>query len=173
MAIETNEPIGLDGEGYEVLTKAVLAMMIEYSALVGQEILFEELDESSGIAFSSDSGTLVVTEKKTVTGRVIQSCIYPFLVVYRTASTQERQKLQVQTFLDTLGKWLSGEIAMINGKPEQRRDFPALAGSREIKRITRMNAYGTQPQANGVQDWILPVTVEYTNIIEPAWAKGV
>lgn len=167
------KPIGLDGEGYEVLTKAVLAMMMEYSELIGQDILFEELGDSWGIAFSSDSGALVMTERRTVTGRVIQSCQYPFLVVYRTASTQERQKLQVQTFLDTLGKWLCGENATVGGKTERRDGFPTLAGEREITRITRMNAYGTQPQANGVQDWVLPVTVQYTNIIEPVRAKGV
>ena len=45
--------------------------------------------------------------------------------------------------------------------------YPDLTAGRKIERVTRGNAYGTQPQENGVQDWVLPVTVFYKNVIEP------
>ena len=32
---------------------------------------------------------------------------------------------------------------------------------RKITKVTRDNSYGLEPQENGVQDWILPVSIEY------------
>lgn len=161
------KPIGIDATGYEVLTKAVLALLAKYPGLNGKEILFEELKKSSGLAFSADNGALIMTERRTITGKIWQTCQYPFYVVYRTASTQERQKLQVQTFLDSLGKWLCMEPAEVNGEYIQLDEYPELSQGRKITRVTRLNSYGTEPNDEGVQDWVLPVTVQYTNEIQP------
>jgi hypothetical protein len=86
-----------------------------------------------------------------------------FFVVYRTASTRAAQKINVQTFLDTLGKWLCKEVAVIGDEEVTLDAYPDLAGGREIKKITRNNSYGVEPTEKGVQDWLLPVIVEYTN----------
>lgn len=162
------KPIGIDATGYELLTEAVLILLSQYPGLDGREILFEELGKSSGIAFSADNGALIMTERKTITGKIWQTCQYPFYVVYRTTSTQERQKLQVQTFLDSLGKWLCQEPAEIKkGQYEQLTEYPDLSQGRKITRVTRLNSYALEPNDEGVQDWILPVTVQYTNEIEP------
>lgn len=167
------KPIGIDATGYEALTKAALYLLSVYPGLKeGQEILFEELGDKSGIAISADNGALVMSERKTITGKIWQTCQYPFNVVYRTASTQERQKLQVQTFLDSLGKWLCQEPAEVNGEYVQLTEYPDLSHGRKITRVTRLNSYGTEPNKEGVQDWILPVTVQYTNEIQPI-RKGV
>lgn len=163
------KPIGLDATGYEVLTKAVLALMMEFSEICGQDIYFEELGKESGIAFSADDGALIMSETPDILGGYTQTCQYPFYVVYRTASTQERQKLDVQTFLDSLGKWLCMEPAKINGKTEILEKYPTLTDGRKIKRVTRLNSYGLEPNAEGIQDWLLPVTVQYTNEIAPKW----
>ena len=162
------KPIGIDATGYELLTEAVLMLLAQYPGLDGREILFEELSKTGGIAFSADNGALIMTERKTITGKIWQTCQYPFYVVYRTTSTQERQKLQVQTFLDSLGKWLCQEPAEIKkGQYEQLTEYPDLSQGRKITRVTRLNSYALEPNNEGVQDWILPVTVQYTNEIEP------
>ena len=162
------KPIGIDTTGCELLTEAVLKLLEQYPGLDKREILFEELGKSSGIAFSADNGALIMTERKTITGKIWQTCQYPFYVVYRTTSTQERQKLQVQTFLDSLGKWLCMEPAEIKkGQYEQLTEYPDLSQGRKITRVTRLNSYALEPNDEGVQDWILPVTVQYTNEIEP------
>lgn len=166
---DSPKPISLDGEGYEVLTQAVLALMMQYSEIVGRDIYFEELGKDSGIAFSADNGALVMTETEDILGVRLQNCQYPFYVVYRTASTQERQKLQAQTFLDSLGKWICGEPVKINGEIIRLNKYPALSQGRQITRVTRSNSYGLEPNDEGVQDWILPVTVQYTNEIPPEW----
>lgn len=160
---DEQKPIGVDATGFEVLTKAVLDLLSQYPGLNDREILFEELDKDSGLAFSADNGALIMSERRSITDHVFQQCQYPFYVVYRTASTRERQKLQVQTFLDSLGKWLCKEPAVINGETYRLVRYPALSDNRKITRITRTNSYGLEPNQDGVQDWLLPVIVQYTN----------
>lgn len=161
------KPVGVDAAGFEVLTKAVQYLLDQYPGLDGRVILFEEIGAESGIAFSADSGALVMSERRSITGHVSQVCQFPFIVVYRTTATREYQKLYVQTFLDTLGKWLCKEPIEINGAAYRLNDYPALAGGRKITKVTRNNSYGTEPNENASQDWLLPVSIEYTNEFDP------
>lgn len=163
-------PLTLDGEGYEVVAKAVMALMDEYSAIAGDTIVFEALEDGkSGVGISADSSALVISETHDVLGGYSQRCQFVFFVVYRSASTTEREKLRAATFLDRIGKWLCGERVEYGGEDITLEEFPKLADGRKITRITRQNYYGTAPDDNGVQDWLLPVTVEYTNEIPPKW----
>ena len=161
--MEEVKPIGADVSGFEILTNAVLSLLSHFPGLNGRVILFEELGTDSGIAFSANSGALIMTERRSITDHVVQQCQYPFYIVYRTASIEEYQKLQVQAFFDAIGKWLCREPAVVNGETVRLRSFPALTDGRRITRITRSNSYGLEANENGVQDWLLPVTVEYTN----------
>lgn len=160
---ETIKPIGIDATGTKILTEVVRELLNQYPGLEYDEIIrFENLDKESGIAFSADSGALVIAETKTITEHVKQRCQYPFYVVYRIATERERTKINVQGFLNDLGQWLSGEPIEINGDI-YKLTFPDMSDGRSITKITRSNSYGLEPSADGVQDWILPVTVEYTN----------
>lgn len=161
---EEVKPIGVDTTGFELLTNAVRNLLNQYPGLYENEtILFEELGEDYGIAFSADNGALIITERISVTDHVKQTCQYPFYVVYRTSSNMENQKIMAQLFLDNLGKWLSKEPVILDGAEYRLENYPNLSGSREITKITRMNSYGLEPSADGVQDWLLPVTVQYKN----------
>ncbi len=164
--MDNQKPIGQDATGYEILTAAVRDLLNQYPGLQGRSIRFEELAKDSGIAFSADNGALVFSEKIDITDTVHQVCQYPFFVIFRTASTKERQKMTAQKFLDTLGKWICREPVEMDGQVMHLKAFPQLSGNRVIKRITRDNSYGLEPQENGVQDWILPVSVQYTNEFE-------
>lgn len=161
--MEEVKPIGADVTGFDILTNAVLSLLSQFPGLNGRVILFEELGTDSGIAFSANNGALIMTERRSITDHVVQQCQYPFYIVYRTASTEEYQKLQVQAFFDAIGKWLCQEPAVVNGEAVRLRSFPSLTDGRKITRITRSNSYGLEANENGVQNWILPVTVEYTN----------
>ena len=162
---DEKKPIGKDATGYEVLTAAMKDLLNQFPGLYeDEEIKYEELEDESGIAFSNNAGALVYTEREDVIGGIHQTCQYPFFVVYRAASSaKERQKMSIQEFLDAFGKWLCREPAVIDGETYKLAGYPKLAGTRQIKKITRDNSYGTEPQENGVQDWLLPVTVQYTN----------
>ena len=156
------KPIGKDAEGYEILTEAMKGLLNQYPGLYDDEkIKYEELESGSGISFYADTGALVFSEKEDICGMMHQVCQYPFIVVYRTASEKERQKLSVQEFLDNLGKWICREPVTVNGKETRLSAFPTLSRGRVIKRISRDNSYGTEPNANVVQDWLLPITVKY------------
>lgn len=120
------------------------------------------MDEDGGLIFSADGGALVMSERRSITDHVAQTCQYPFMVVCRTPATTEREKLNVQTFLETLGKWLCMEPVQIDGQDVRIEAYPALTEGRKITRVTRSNSYGTAPNENKTQDWILPVTVQYT-----------
>lgn len=161
--MEEVKPIGSDATGYELLTRAVKDLLNQYPGLSGQKIYFEELGEESGMAFSADAGALVMSERRSITDHVSQTCQYPFLVIYRTSATREYQKLNVTAFLDSLGKWLCKEPVEIGGVVYRLTDYPDLSSGRKVTRITRNNSYGTVPNENGSQDWILPVSVQYIN----------
>lgn len=162
-----NKPIGKDAEGYEILTEAMKALLNQYPGLYdGETIKYEELGIDSGISFFADTGALIYSEKEDVCGTMHQVCQYPFIVVYRTASEKERQKLSVQKFLDNIGKWICREPVTVDGSEMRLSAFPELSRGRVIKRIIRDNSYGTEPQENGVQDWLLPLSVRYENTYE-------
>ena len=157
-----NKPIGFDVSGYEILTNAVLALLHQFPGRNGREILFEELGDS-GIAFSADNGALVLSERRSITDHVTQTCQFPFYIIYRTTSTKEYQKLQVQAFFDAIGKWICREQVEISGETVRLTAYPKLSEGRKITRVTRSNSYGLEPNEDGVQDWLMPVTVQYTN----------
>ena len=156
------KPIGVDATGFEMLTNAVRDLLQNYPGLGRREIRFEQLDENEGLIFSADGGALVMAERRSITDHITQTCQYPFMVVYRTAATTESEKLDVQNFLETLGKWLCMEKAVINGEEHRLSAYPALTDGRKITRVTRSNSYGTVPNENKTQDWVLPVVVQYT-----------
>lgn len=166
--MEDNKPIGKDADGKDILADAIKTLLNQYPGLHdGEKIKYEELGTDRGIAFYADAGALIYSEKEDVCGTMHQVCQYPFIVVYRTASDKERQKLSVQRFLDNLGKWICREPVAVDGVETRLSAFPELSRGRVIKRITRDNSYGTEPQTNGVQDWLLPITVKY----EYEWEK--
>lgn len=159
---DEQKPIGKDASGYDVLTTAVKALLNQFPGLYENEtVKFEELGEDSGIAFSADNGALIFSETEDVLGGVRQTCQYPFYIIYRTSSTKERQKMSIQEFLDTFGKWLCREPVVIDGSAQRLSKYPTLSQGRKITKVTRDNSYGLEPQESGVQDWILPVSIEY------------
>lgn len=157
------KPIGKDASGHDDITKAVKELLNKFPGIGDKAILFEEIGASDGIAFYSNSGPLIMSERRSITDHIYQTCQYPFFVIYRSASTREFQKLQVQNFLDTLGKWLCREPVEINGEDHQLKVYPKLSDNRRIMGISRENPYGLVPNENKSQDWMLPVTIRYTN----------
>ena len=138
---DERKPIGKDASGYDVLTIAVKALLNQFPGLYENEtVKFEELGEDSGIAFSADNGALIFSETEDVLGGVRQTCQYPFYIIYRTSSTKERQKMSIQEFLDTFGKWLCREPVVIDGSEERLSNYPTLSQGRKITKVTRDNS---------------------------------
>lgn len=157
------KPIGLDGTGYEVLKDAVLELLNKFPGLNGMAITFSGLNADSGISMEPENGALVYTDSEDIIGNVTQECQFPFYVVYRSAATSEFLKLNVVEFLDTLGAWICKEPVTINNQAHQLTEYPTLTGERKIKSVTRFNSYGLSENENKTQDWVIPITVNYTH----------
>lgn len=151
---DDNRPIGQDVSGTDILKEAAETLLNAYPGL-SDTIPFEDLTEY-GMTFSADNGALVLTERRSITDYVRQECQFPFFVVVRMSANTAKDK--AYTFLDGLGKWLCMEPTAYD-PPE----YPALSENRKITRVTRQNPYGAQPNQDGTQDWLLPVTINYTN----------
>lgn len=157
------KPIGLDGEGTEILKEAVLELLNQFPGLEGRVITFSGLAADSGISLEPESGTLIYSEREDILGNVTQECQFPFFVVYRTGATSEYLKMNVNEFLDSLGAWICREPVTVNGAEYRLSGYPALAGNREITGVVRFNSYALEPNQNNTQDWVLPVTVKFTH----------
>lgn len=160
--MEEVKPIGTDPTGFDYLKRAIRSLLNQYPGMDGDKIYFEEIGEETGIMFSADAGALVMSERRSITDHVTQSCQFPFMLVYRTQAASEYEILNVFSFLDTIGKWLCKETVEINGVRHKLNAYPTISDGRKITRITRNNSYGTVPNENKSQDWVLPVSVQYT-----------
>ena len=161
--MEELKPLGLDGEGYNILKDAVLETLNRFPGLEGREILFSGLTEDGGISMEPDSGSLIFKEKKDIIGGVHRECQFPFFVVYRSGAASSFLKMSVAEFLDNLGAWISKEPITIDGTAYQLTEYPKLTGGRSITNVTRFNSYALEPNQNRTQDWIIPITVHYTH----------
>lgn len=160
------KPISQDGEGFEILKEAILDLLNRYPALDGRIIAYGTLEEDTGISMEPESGALIFSEKTNIVGDVTRRCQFPFFVVYRSGATSEYLKMSVNEFLDTLGAWLSKEPVKIKETVYQLKEYPTLTGNRKITKVTRFNSYALEPNQNNTQDWVLPVTIEYTHEIQ-------
>ena len=162
------KPIKIDEGGSDTMVKAVRILLNQFPGLPeGEEIKYEDIGEDSGICFSRNTGALVYDEETDVIGNVKQLCQYTFYVVYRSSgAAREKYKIDIEEFLEILGRWLCGETVTVNGIEYKLTGYPQITYGRTIKKIKRDNTGVTEPNENGVQDWLLPVTVEYTNQFE-------
>lgn len=162
------KPIGADTAGFESLNRAMLALLSGYPGLGDRELVFETLEEGvSGIAIGTNSGAMIISSRESITGRIRQTCQFPFFVIYRSPADRESDKLRVADFLDTFGLWLTRHPVILDGEEHRLADYPELTGGRKIKDFTIFNSYGIEPTEDGYQDWYLPVTVNYTNEYDP------
>ncbi len=157
------KPIGLDGTGFDILKVAVLDLINQFPGLDGRSVSFSGLTEDGGISMEPENGTLIYTEKKDIIGNVHQECQFPFFVVYRSGASSENLKMNVSKFLDTLGAWICREPVTIGSSVYQLTEYPTLTGQRKITGVTRFNSYALDPNENKTQDWIIPITVNYTH----------
>lgn len=155
--------ISQDGEGFEIVKEAVLSLLNDFPGLDGRTITFSGLTEDDGISMEPESGALIYLERSDIIGNVYQECQMPFFVVYRASAGSQFLKLDATEFLDTLAAWMCREPVAVSGRVYQLMEYPTLTGGRTITGVTRFNSYSLDPNDNGTQDWIVPLTVKYTH----------
>ena len=152
-----------DIDGYEKVTTALTELLNQYPALdSGEEITFSVLEESSGIGMFPVSGAVVETEKRSVTGKVTEVCLYPFYIIYRASGLNENRKARVKEWLDTLGKWLEQKKVLIDGEEYTLSELPPLTDGRKFLSISRQTpAYLDNTNEDKTEDWAIYISARY------------
>lgn len=162
--MEQQQQRPIDVKGSEIVSTALLQLINTFPALDDKKIAFSSLDDKTGIGFFPTSGAAIISRRDSITGHVNLKCAYPFNIVYRASAKTEAQRLSIKEFLDTLGKWLERQPVVIHGQKEQLRSYPALDDGRMVvTSIVRSNpAYLSAAYQDGVEDWLISITLQYT-----------
>lgn len=152
-----------DIDGYEAVTAALRELINQYPALSeGDEISFSTLGEDSGKAMFPVSGAVIETERRSVTGKVTEVCLYPFYVIYRAAGLTENNKARIKEWLDSLGKWLEQKKVLINGAEYLLEEYPPLTDGRKFLSISRQTpAYLDTVNENQSENWAIYISARY------------
>lgn len=152
-----------DLDGYNVVTTALLALLNQYPGLnKGEKITFSVLGEDSGIAMFPISGAVIETEKKFITGRTEEVCLYPFYIIYRAGGLSSGNKATVKEWLDNLGRWLEKENVIINGTEYKLSEYPPLTENRKFLSISRQTpSYLDTVNENKSENWAIYISARY------------
>ena len=151
-----------DVDGYDAVTSALRELLNQYPALDDEEITFSVLEETSGIGMFPVSGAVVETEKRSVTGKVTEVCLYPFYIIYRASGLNENRKARVKEWLDTLGKWLEQKKVLIDGEEYTLSELPPLTEGRKFLSIERQTpAYLENTNEDKTEDWAIYISARY------------
>lgn len=164
-ATSVPKEVQYDVDGYDAVTSAVRELINQYPGLSeNDEIAFSMLDENSGKAMFPVSGGIIDNEKEDITGHVTQTCLYPFVVIYRVEGLSENRKEVVKEWLDSLGKWLEKQPVTINGTGHKLSEYPALTGERKFLKIFRTSpGYLDSINENKSENWAISLAAKYQN----------
>lgn len=153
-----------DIDGHEVITKAIRELLNTYPDLdTGEEITFSTVGDDEGISFYATNGALIQRELKDVTGHVEQTCVYPFMVIYKASGLNQRGKVNAKEWLDRLGEWLERKKIKIGVSEYQLLKYPPLTENRKIEKIARTTpAYLLETTEDKVDSWVVYVNLIYT-----------
>ena len=161
--MEKQKQVKYDVDGYDAVTSALRELLNQYPGLErGEEITFSVLEETSGIGMFPVSGAVVETEKRSVTGKVTEVCLYPFYIIYRASGLNENRKARVKEWLDTLGKWLEQKKVLIDGEEYILSELPPLTDGRKFMSINRQTpAYLDNTNEDKTEDWAIYISARY------------
>lgn len=152
-----------DFDRYEAVTAALRELLNQYPALPeGDEISFSTLGEDNGKAMFPVSGAVIETERRSVTGKVTEVCLYPFFVIYRASGLSENNKARIKEWLDNLGKWLEQKRVIIDDMEYKLDEYPPLTDGRKFLSISRQTpAYLDTVNENQSENWAIYISARY------------
>lgn len=162
---EDKKVVKYDIDGFDVVTTALRELLDQYPGLSdGDEISFSMLDDDSGKAMFPVNGSVIESEKESITGHVTQVCLYPFYIIYRASGLSENRKANVKEWLDNLGKWLEKQEITIKNNKYKLEEYPILTGNRKFLTIDRQTpAYLDSTNDNKSENWAIYISARYQN----------
>lgn len=160
-----DKEVKYDVDGYDTVTDALRELLNSFPGLdPPDEITFSTLGEDSGIAMFPITGAVIQMEKQDITGRITQSCQYPFYIIYRVAGLSENRKAAVKEWLDNLGKWLERQTVMVKEQEYRLDKYPPLTGNRKFTSISRRTPGHLESiNENKSENWAIYISAEYQN----------
>lgn len=155
-----------DVDGYDQVTAAIRALLNDFPGLEeGEEITFASLGERDGIAFYATGGAAIESERRSVTGKVRQVCLYSFSVFVRAGGPGERARTDIKEWLDTLGRWLERQPVKVGGEVRTLDGYPSIGEQRKFLSFVRRSAAGLDSVAEEhVETWAVDLAARYENI---------
>lgn len=152
-----------DVDGYELVTPAIMDLINQYPGLMeGEKIEFSTLGEDEGIALFPIGGAVIESERISVTGKVTETCLYPFYIIYRAASLSSYRKEDVKEWLDNLGRWLEGKTISVGDTEYRLNDYPNLTGNREFLEFRRQTPANLDSvNENQSENWAIYINARY------------
>ncbi len=156
----------LDGEA--LMTQVLCDLVNRYPGLPdGEKITFATLPTTGGLSLYPGTGAAIESERTSVTGRVRQTCQYPFFIGWRAAAPREQQRVAMKEWLDQLGRWLERQPVIIDGETQQLETYPPVAAGRQITAISRQIAgYLDERDDHQVETWAISLICKYENIYQ-------
>ena len=153
-------------ESYESIGQAVLAVMNEYPGMKdGERFTFAGMDQGHELAVFPREGQTLEEERRSVTGRVRRMHCWPFTVACRVGGPGQRQREDMASWMDALGRWMEGQTVPVGGRDHCLAAYPALTGGRRLTAIRRASV-PRQAEINGdrTQTWVMDMTARYETI---------
>lgn len=169
MPNEANTTPQYDIDGSDVATTVLLTLLNQYPALGSEDsIAFATLSANRGKAMYPLNGGVIQSTVTDIWGDTVQTCIYPFIVIYRTGNLTEDRRKAVKEWLDNLGRWLERQeiVLSVDGVPTTYHltSYPAISDSRTITGIQRTApSYLNGENDNGTEDWAISISATYEN----------
>ena len=156
------DTIRSDIEHNESLTEVIKGLLNSYPNLKGS-FTFATLNDDNSKTFYSDSGAIILRETESITGYVVQQCVYPFIVMVRSGGTREKRKIYLKDLLDNIGRYLEGQPINIDGTTYVINK-PILEPPMEFKKLERTTpSYMLEPNTDNTEDWVINIQLHYTN----------
>lgn len=158
-----------DIDGSDMATPVILNLLNQYPALGSDDsIKFATLDANRGKAMYPLNGAVIQSTVTDIWGDTEQTCVYPFIVLYRAGNLSENRREKVKEWLDNLGRWLERqEITLKVGNTTETvhlTTYPAINGNRQITEIQRTApSYLNAENDNGTEDWAISISATYIN----------
>lgn len=157
-----SEQLRADVENTDTLTDVIKGLLNSYPNLRGT-FTFATLEDSNSKTFYSDSGAIILRETESITGYVVQECVYPFIVMCRSGNTREKRKILIKDFLDNVGRYLEGQPIVIDGTTYTMTK-PILSEPMKFEKIERTtNSYMLEPNNDNLEDWVINIQLHYKN----------
>lgn len=152
-----------DVAGYDIVTKALRELLNQFPGLdASEEISFAVSDTEEGISMFPTSGAIINQKIQDVTGHVQQSCMYPFLIMYKSGGLSENSKANVKEWLDKLGKWLERQEIDVSGVTYKLDSLPPLQKNMRFTSIERKSpSFLMETTEDKIDKWAINITAYY------------